>query len=474
MKSIKYRAHRAIFWLAAMLILSFTGCNDDDSVEKVAEPYDPSQPVLVTSFTPETGGVGQRLVIYGENFGNDPDSIHVFIGGIEAKVIGVQGESLYCIVPEKAYSGEIEIYFGGELLASADQAFDYQRKMVVSTLIGYKNERDDQGWVDGSFDEAVGFREPSFMKFDPLNPKHLYVSYDHGPGIYLINFEDSTVTQHLTSAAGNWNRLRSLEFTKDGQYMIVAHDQWDPNGISTSIMSRANGFKDPQVLTTSRACNGASVHPVNGEMYFNGYEKGEFYRFDVMNSKPIVGEEGLGTKDYETLFLVQDNGWEFNVQIHPSGKYAYIVVVNQHYILRTDYNEETKKFSSPYLVCGEPRSAGWEDGVGSSARLRNPYQGVFVKNPEKEGQDDEYDFYFTEQHNHDIRILTPEGKVTTFAGRGSSSINPDPWGYVDGDLRLEARFDRPTGLAYNEAEKAFYVNDQMNRRIRKIALEGDN
>src|SRR5690606_11878926 len=109
---------------------------------------------------------------------------------------------------------------------------------------------------------------------------------------------------HLTASAGNWNRLRSVEFTLNGEYMIVSHDQWDPNGISTSIMSRANGFKDPQVLTTSRACNGASIHPVNGEMYFNGYEKGEFYRFDVMNAKPVVGEEGIGPKDYETLFLV--------------------------------------------------------------------------------------------------------------------------------------------------------------------------
>ncbi len=192
-----------------------------------------------------------------------------------------------------------------------------------------------------------------------------------------------------------------------------------------------------------------------------------------MNSKPVIGDAGLGTKDYETLFLVQDNGWEFNIQIHPSGNYAYIVVVNQHYILRTDYNWDEQRFSQPYLVCGEPRSGGWEDGVGSNVRLRNPYQGVFVKNPDYEEQDDEYDFYFTEQHNHDLRILTPQGKVTTFAGRGSSSINPDPWGYVDGDLRQEARFDQPTGLAYNEAEKAFYVMDHQNRRIRKIALEDE-
>lgn len=462
--------YRAAFLLFTLIIGS---CSNDEPGETASKPYDPGQPVAVTGFIPASGGVGQRLVIYGQNFGNDPELIHVFIGGKEAKVIGVQGESLYCLVPERAYSGEIEIYIGDatEPLAISETPFDYQRKMVVSTLCGIKNERDDQGWIDGKFEKAAGFREPAYMNFDPNNPKHLYLAYDFGPGIYLINFEDSTVRQHLTSAAGNWNRLRSLEFTKDGNHMIVAHDQGDVNGISSSIMSRSTGFKNPQILTTSLQCNGASIHPVNGEMYFNSYAKGEFYRFDVENSIPVVGSSGLGPKNYETLFLVQDNGWEFRIHIHPSGNYAYIVVINQHYILRTDYNWATKKFSQPYVVCGEPRASGWEDGVGSKARLNSPYQGVFVKNEAYAGNEDEYDFYFAEQYNHDIRTLTPEGKVTTFAGRGSSSINSNPYGYIDGDLRLSARFDRPTGIAYNESEKAFYVLDQMNRRIRKIALE---
>jgi len=458
--------------MLALIVLCFGSCKEK-VLDKSTEPYDPSIPVVVSDFIPKTGSVSQRLVIYGKNFGNDPKLIHVFIGGKEAIVVGVNGESLYCIVPEKAYAGNIEIFMGEgqEPLATAADVFDYQRKMIVSTLSGYRNERDDQGWKDGKFDVAAGFREPSFMKFDPKNPKRLYISYDFGPGIYLLNFEDSTVTQHLTSSAGNWNRLRSLDFTLDGENMIVSQDQGDQNGVSTSIMSRANGFKAPQILTQSQSCNGAAVHPVNGELYFNGYQKGEFYRFDLMNSKPIVGNSGLSPKDYETLFLVQDNGWEFNIQIHPTGNYAYIVVVNQHYILRTDYNWATKRFSQPYVVCGEPRSWGWVDGVGSKARLRDPYQGVFVKNPANAGKTDEYDFYFTERNNHDIRILTPEGKVTTFAGRGSSSVNSNPYGYVEGDLRMEARFDQPSGLAYNEAEKAFYVADQANRRIRKIALE---
>src|SRR5690606_24692532 len=173
-----------------------------------------------------------------------------------------------------------------------------------------------------------------------------------------------------------------------------------------------------------------------------------------------------GDKDYETLFVVHDPQWEYKIFMHPTGNYAYILVINQHYILRVAYNWDKKQFNQPYLVAGQLRSAGYADGVGSSVRLRNPYQGVFVKNPDyvEAGKPDEYDFYFTEQHNHDIRTLTPEGSVTTFAGRGSSNINSDPWGYVDGDLREEARFNQPTGIAYNEEEGAFYIGDKDNRR----------
>ena len=134
-------------------------------------------------------------------------------------------------------------------------------------------------------------------------------------------------------------------------------------------------------------------------MYFNSYEKGQFFRFDM--NKYFT--EGLGVKDYEELFKIQDNAWEFNIRIHPTGNYAYIVVINRHYILRTDYNWGTKRFMQ-HVICGEPGAEGWQDGVGTNVRLRNPYQGVFVKNPEYAGKEDEYDFYFTEQHNHDIQF----------------------------------------------------------------------
>ena len=39
--------------------------------------------------------------------------------------------------------------------------------------------------------------------------------------------------------------------------------------------------------------------------------------------------------------------------------------------------------SNPYVVCGAPGQAGYDDKIGAKARLSRPYQGVFVKNPER-------------------------------------------------------------------------------------------
>ena len=475
LSSFNGRLH--LHWIFFAILLGLWSCKSEDKNSDTASPFDPSQPIVVSDFQPKTGGMGQRLVLYGKNFGNDPSIVQVLIGGRPAKVINALGESIYCIVPEKAYEGDIEVKIGDEqlpVIGKASEKFVYERKMVVSTVIGYRNSRGDEPWKDGKFKDpdqnkmASGFWEPSHMKFDPKNPKHLWVTFDNNNGLYLLNFEDSTVTK----VRANFNRPRSVDFTKDGDHMIIAEDRGGENDGATTLLSRANNFLDAEILTRYRQCNGATVHPVNGEMYFNSYEKGQFFRFDLNT----YFSEGLGQKDYETLFFVHDPQWEYKIFIHPTGNYAYIVVINQHYILRIDYNWEKKQFNQPYLVCGQLRSAGYNDGIGTTVRLNQPYQGVFVKNPSytAAGKQDEYDFYFTDQLNHAIRTLTPEGIVSTFAGRGSASLNPNPWGYVDGDLRLEARFDRPSGIAYNESEKAFYIGDQANRRFRKIALEGGN
>src|SRR5690606_34346145 len=273
------------------------------------------------------------------------------------------GDALYCLLPRKAFSGDIELREWPEdnnVVGKDTTRFQYERKMVVPTVIGYCNECGDEPWKDGKFkvhnpiNMASGFWNQSFFKFDPANLKHLWAVFDFNNGLYLFNFEDSTVTK----VRSDLDRPRSVDFTLDHKYMIVAEDRGGENDRATYRLSRDRNWQDREVLTTYKQCNGASVHPVNGELYFNSYEKGQFFRFDLNK----YFESGLGVKDFEQLFVVHDPQWEYKIIIHPTGNYAYIVVINQSYILRVDYNWEKKRFNQPYLVCGQVRGPGYADG----------------------------------------------------------------------------------------------------------------
>lgn len=475
--------------MLALIALCFTGCKSDDETAG-GVVFDPSQPVVVSDFIPKEGGVGQRLVLYGENFGTDPSLVKLTIGGKKATIISVKSNSLYCFVPAGAYSGEIKISVGDSTnvqTTTAVNKFTYEKKMVVGTLCGYRNSNDDQGWKDGPFETCCGFRNDGFLKFDPLHKDHLYVSYD-GADIQMLDLTNRVLSTPISRSLFGNKRLRSLDFTRDGQYMIVATD-YDGSGTGTSpsayiVKRNVDGTftneSNTQVLAAYKQCNGAFIHPINGELYFNSYERGQVFRLDMDKYFETIASGGQWKPNYDDgnyteLFTIQDTSWEFQIDIHPSGKYAYIVVLNQNYILRTDYNETEKRFAPPYVVAGQARSSDWIDGVGTSARLNRPYEGVFVKNPEyvAAGRDDQYDFYFCDNQNHCVRILTPEGIVKTYAGRGSTTAVTDNnvWGTEDGDLRQVARFRDPTGLTYDEESKTFYILDTVGRKIRTISME---
>lgn len=101
---------------------------------------------------------------------------------------------------------------------------------------------------------------------------------------------------------------------------------------------------------------------------------------------------------------------------------------------------------------GEP---GWRDGVGSNALFDGPaavatgFDGAV---------------YVADSRNHVIRMVSPEGRVSTIAG------SPGEPGYVDGP-RGEARFFAPAGVAVGW-DGSLFVADTGNQRIRRISRGG--
>ncbi|WP_028982467.1 T9SS type A sorting domain-containing protein [Sporocytophaga myxococcoides] len=94
------------------------------------------------------------------------------------------------------------------------------------------------------------------------------------------------------------------------------------------------------------------------------------------------------------------------------------------------------------------------DGVGGSAKFNQPYSAVFDKNG---------NLFVTDEFNHQIRKITPQGLVTVFAGNGVA-------GFADG-TGTAASFNMPMGIDI-DAQGNLYVADYLNSRIRKVTPQG--
>lgn len=96
--------------LAALCLLgagmTFTSCDDDSEdltqIDRGA-PFDPSQPVYITSFTPSSGGYQDRIIIYGSNFGNVKENVNLSIGGKPVVIATIRDNAIYGYVPSTAY-----------------------------------------------------------------------------------------------------------------------------------------------------------------------------------------------------------------------------------------------------------------------------------------------------------------------------------------------------------------------------------
>ena len=250
----KMRLPMGLFFMSVAL-LGLTSCKDttyieDYIVKQEPHPYDPSKPVTITRFTPESGGVGQQVVIYGSNFGDDPEIVDLKIGGKQAVVVSCNGDNLYTFIPSKSFTGKIEMTIGGEgqhqQSVTAEKRFTYERKMVVGTLCGYKNELDNQGWKTGSFrDEegqpyCCGFRNDGVMQFSPYNHDQLFIVYDQEPyfrqtahSIQMLDLKNETVEDLIALNKFGNQRLRTIDFAvdpfayeADGTLLGYADENW--------------------------------------------------------------------------------------------------------------------------------------------------------------------------------------------------------------------------------------------------------
>jgi len=120
-------------------------------------------------------------------------------------------------------------------------------------------------------------------------------------------------------------------------------------------------------------------------------------------------------------------------------------------------NQTIRKITPAGVVttlAGTAGTYGSTDGVGANASFMFPF-GIAV---------DAAGTVYVSELNSTIRKITPDGRVTTLAGRSGAN------GSADG-VGSDARFKSPTGIAVDRAG-IVYVGDSVNETIRRITPEG--
>ena len=400
-------------------------------------------------------------------------------------------------------------------------AFFYKKVLRVGTLLGTVNDKNELMVKDGPFEDCGNFDWPQMFAVDPLNENHLYVSKDGGD-VRLIDFENEYVYTIIKGNTTPGNRIRSVSFCptnilkrrQDGSIkelypdfdlepypadgdvgaydLILSHDTWTQSNPTVTLYRRNRGGaysatdefgeagytvgkeafanSDKFTVATGITCNGAYVHPYSGSLFYNSYSTAEMFKMDALRIF-----DGKEDRVGESQYKFGESGWEFNNVCHPDGLYMVMCMINRGWIGKSVYNRATDTFAAGmgYVgsdsVMGLGGGRGYLDDIGLSAKCDAPRQAIFVFNQEyaDKGMEDKYDMYFTDSNNHCIRKVTPQGIVSTFAGRGNNGT----WGYADGLAREEAQFNTPQAIAYNAARDEFYIGDGGNKRIRVIYWE---
>jgi sugar lactone lactonase YvrE len=146
--------------------------------------------------------------------------------------------------------------------------------------------------------------------------------------------------------------------------------------------------------------------------------------------------------------------------------YPYGIAVSRDgtvYVADTN-NQIIRKITTDGMVrtiAGRVGITGSSDGQGGSALFNRPF-GLAV--------DDHNNVYVADASNCTIRKITPDGTVSTFAGKASGVIKKPNVGSTDGK-GAAARFAYPSSLAVDHKGN-LYVVDTNNYLIRKITPDG--
>lgn len=437
----KHKQLSIIYSIVVIIFLWSCESNKQDNFGR--ESYDPSKPIEITSFEPDSGGMATKVFITGNNFGSDLSKIKVYFNDVPAPVIGSDGKHIYTITPRQpGRENVISVVVDGDSTAFTKKKYLYRTMYVIQTIAGRKGTTEFKG---GKLSEAE-FHQPSTIAVDSLN--NIFISHWRVPFCFVRINEAEDIVEALLPGSST-----------DATYALGAPTV-DANGVVSAISDGGRIFFtfDPIEAWTPRqrsvlpagedgvpfqfsTAHSLAAHPITGELYTRYFGNGHLIKVDPVTREGTLVAETLTSSDSYLVFDPTDSNILYIAyhQLHCIGK----------------YNLETKEHT---IFAGRNGEAGWQDGLLSEARFNTPNQLIVAPNG---------NLYLADRGNHCIRMITLDesggGIVSTVIGKGGVP------GYQDGNPE-DALFNEPRGVAVTP-DGNIYITDLGNNVVRKLTIE---
>ena len=192
-----------------------------------------------------------------------------------------------------------------------------------------------------------------------------------------------------------------------------------------------------------------TVTDSKGNVYYIGY-KGEIAQKNIETETiTVIGKIPSDLIDIEA----DGSGVDYYAAYNPKDNHIYISTRFENVIIRFEAGIKTLESDDFELYAGTLNQSGLNNGPRLNATFYEPRGMAF---------DSKGNMYIADSKNNVIRMINPEGEVSTFIG------NPEG-GHKDGSLE-EALFYRPYDVTISP-EDFIYVADAGNHRVRCIAIQ---
>lgn len=162
--------------------------------------------------------------------------------------------------------------------------------------------------------------------------------------------------------------------------------------------------------------------------------------------------DGVGTEAKFFLPRGPDAGPGGRIVLNEDGTALYMADTNNHAIRRIDLI--TREVTT-IAGTGTPGYSG-DGGPATAAQLYYPRDLAFSHDNE---------LYIADSENNVIRKIESDGTIVTVVGTGEAGFSPDA------TPALQAKLNKPMGLAYDDAHHTLYIADTFNQQVKRVELD---